>query len=135
MTSPYTDSIRELFDAGFTRGDFSVAERLIAPDYLDHSPIPAPSPGATGFVQRMQALRAAFVDEVAFGVFVADDDLVAFSWEFTGIHRAPFAGVDATGRSVRLAGINIERVRDGLIVEHWSQFDLAGLVRQISAPA
>lgn len=50
-----------------------------------------------------------------------------------GVHRGAFAGVEPTGRTVSLAGINVERLRDGLIVEHWSQFDLAGLMRQLTS--
>jgi predicted ester cyclase len=51
----------------------------------------------------------------------------------TGIHRDTFAGVPATGKTVSVDGINVERFRDGKIVEHWSQFDLVGALRQIGA--
>ncbi|MBX3195011.1 MAG: ester cyclase [Microbacteriaceae bacterium] len=126
------ERIRRFFDAGFNRGEF-LASEYVADDYVDHSPLPAPKPGAEGFGMRMQALRTAFVDEAVFGVFAAEGDLVAFTWEFRGVHRGAFAGVEPTGRTVSLAGINVERVRDGLIVEHWSQFDLAGLMRQLTS--
>jgi predicted ester cyclase len=127
-----TDRIRSFFDAGFNRGEI-LADDYVAADYVDHSPIPAPAPGAAGFAMRMEALRSAFVDTATFGVFVEEGDLVAFTWEFSGVHRGPFAGIEPTGRAVTLPGINVERVVDGKIVEHWSQFDLAGLVRQLNA--
>jgi predicted ester cyclase len=126
------DCIRRFFDDGFNRGEINAADYL-ADDYVDHSPIPAPALGRAGFVMRMEGLRAAFVDTATFGAFVAQDDLVAFTWEFNGVHRGPFAGVAPTGRAVTLAGINVERLEKGFIVEHWSQFDLAGLVRQLTA--
>jgi predicted ester cyclase len=37
-----------------------------------------------------------------------------------------------TGKDLILAGINIERMQNGKIIEHWSQFDLAGAMRQIN---
>jgi predicted ester cyclase len=40
-----------------------------------------------------------------------------------------------TGKLLTLAGINVERMKDGKIVEHWSQFDLAGVMRQIQSTA
>lgn len=134
MSNPTGNSerIRLFFDAGFNRGEFLAAEH-VADEYVDHSPIPAPAPGPDGFGMRMQSLRSAFVDEADFGVFLEAGDLVAFTWEFRGVHRGPFAGIAPTGRTVSLPGINVERLVDGKIVEHWSQFDLAGLMRQLTS--
>jgi predicted ester cyclase len=125
------DCVRRFFDAGYNGGEISAAD-YVAHDYVDHSPIPAPAPGPAGFAMRMQGLRSAFVDTATFGEFVAQDDMVAFTWELNGVHRGPFAGVAPTGLTVTLAGINVERMENGFIVEHWSQFDLAGLVRQLT---
>ncbi|TFG67930.1 MAG: ester cyclase, partial [Anaerolineales bacterium] len=44
-----------------------------------------------------------------------------------------FAGIAATGKKVTLSGINVERFENGKIVEHWSQFDLAGLMKQMNS--
>jgi steroid delta-isomerase-like uncharacterized protein len=124
--------VQRLFDEAFNRANTSFVHEVVAPDYIDHSPIPAPAPGSEGFARRTAALRAGFVEEAVFGVFVAEGDLVAFTWTFTGVHHGPFAGVPATGKRVTLAGINVERLKEGKIVEHWSQFDLAGLMKQIT---
>jgi predicted ester cyclase len=126
------DCVRRFFDDGFSRGEFRVAD-YVADDFVDHSPIPAPALGRAGFAMRMQGMRAAFVDTATFGAFVAQDDMVAFTWEFSGVHRGPFGGVEPTGRTVTLPGVNMERLEHGFIVEHWSQFDLAGLMRQLTA--
>ena len=125
--------VRRMFDEAFNKGNTSFIEEMIAPDYVDHSPIPAPAPGPDGFAKRTMALRSAFVQEALFGVFLAENDLVAFTWTFQGVHRGPFAGIAPTGKSVKLSGINVERLENGKIVEHWSHFDLAGLVKQMSS--
>ena len=127
--------VHRLFDQGFNKGNMEPASEIIAPEYIDHSPIPAPMPGPEGFAKRMAGLRAAFVQEAIFGVFLAEDDLVAFTWTFNGVHNGPFAGIPATGKQVMLSGINVERLKDGKIIEHWSQFDLAGLMKQITTGA
>ena len=79
------------------------------------------------------ALCSAFVEEALFGVFLAENDLVAFTWTFQGVHRGTFAGIAATGKKVTLSGINVKRLENGKIVEHWSHFDLAGLLKQMNA--
>lgn len=132
-TQENKEIVRRLFDEGFNKGNVEIAGEVIASDYIDHSPIPAPAPGAEGFAKRMSALRAAFVQAAVLGNFLAENDLVAFTWTFNGIHNGPFAGIPATGKKVSLAGINVERLKDGKIIEHWSHFDLAGLLKQITS--
>jgi len=87
-----------MFDEAFNKGNTDPIYELIAADYIDHSPIPAPAPGPHGFAKRTAALRAAFVQEAEFGVFLAEGGLVAFTWTFNGVHNGPFAGIPATGK-------------------------------------
>ena len=125
--------VRRIFDEAFNMGNTSFIDEAIAQDHIDHSPIPAQVPGPEGFAKRTIALCAAFVEEAVFGAFLAEDDLVAFTWTFNGTHKGIFAGVPATGKKVALSGINVERLKDGKIVEHWSHFDLTGLMKQINS--
>ena len=127
--------VHRLFEELFNLGNPAAANEVIAPDYIDHSPIPAPMPGPEGFGQRTAMLRMAFVSECVFGEFLAEGDLVAFTWTLSGVHNGPFAGMTPTGKHLTLSGINVERMKDGKIVEHWSQFDLAGVMRQIQSTA
>jgi steroid delta-isomerase-like uncharacterized protein len=124
---------RKLFDEAFNKKNSAVIDEVIAADYVDHSAIPANAPGREGFRLRVQMLNSALNPSISFGEFLAEGDLVAFSWTMKGSHQGPFAGVPATGKGVTVEGINIERFEDGMIVEHWSQFDLAGALRQIGA--
>jgi predicted ester cyclase len=125
--------VHRLFDEGFNKDNTTVVGDVLAADYLDHSAIPAPVPGPEGFRKRMEMLRAAFAPRMSFGEFLAENDLVAFSWTMDGVHQGAFAGVQPTNKKIKVSGINIERLKDGKIVEHWSHFDLAGLIKQISA--
>jgi len=49
----------------------------------------------------------------------------------TGTHRAPFLGLNATGRSVRLPGMTILRFIDQKCVERWSVTDSLSLLAQL----
>jgi predicted ester cyclase len=122
-----------LFDEEFNHGSSDAIDELIAPNYADHSSMPAPMPGPEGFKRRAALLRAAFNPQMTFGEFVAEGDLVAFTWTMTGVHQGVFAGIPATGAPITVHGMNLERFQDGKIVEHWSHFDGIGLLRQIGA--
>jgi predicted ester cyclase len=41
--------------------------------------------------------------------------------------------VPATGRQITINGIDMSRVVDGKIAEHWAQFDIVGVMQQIGA--
>jgi predicted ester cyclase len=50
-----------------------------------------------------------------------------------GTHKADFMGLPATGRSIAINIIHIDRWVDGLVTEHYGQFDSLGLMQQLGA--
>jgi predicted ester cyclase len=66
-------------------------------------------------------------------VIVSGDKLVA-RLTYTGTHTTPFfASIPPTGRKMSLGTIDIWRVENGKLAEHWDQVDYAGLQRQLTA--
>ena len=66
---------------------------------------------------------------------IADGDLLAGRFLFRGSYRGgiPGASPDAVGKPVEYAGIDILRVADGKLVEHWLSADALVLLQQIGA--
>ena len=83
--------------------------------------------GLTTMGEAFADLRMAEADRVKEG------DKLAFRWLLSGTHEREFMGVAGTGRRVEAMGMDIVRVTDGKIVEHWGEFDAIGLLRQIGA--
>ena len=52
---------------------------------------------------------------------------------FRGTHSGSFNGVEPTGAEVDIGVIDIVRVQDGRIVEHWNCVDRLGLLAQLGA--
>ena len=91
---------------------------------------PVPNPGRVG--HGFAAMGEAFPDlRMVEADSVKEGDKVAFRWLLSGTHQREFMGVAATGRRVEVMGMDIVRVADGEIVEHWGEFDAMGLLRQI----
>ena len=83
----------------------------------------------------LRALRTAFPDlRYVVEDMVVGDDAVAVRTTMSGTHRGAFFGLAPTGRSFRVAQINIERFRDGRIAAHHRVTDMAELMRQLGAP-
>ncbi len=61
----------------------------------------------------------------------ADEQMVAQRILFTGTHTGPFRGLPPTGRQVRFSGLEINRMADGKVAEHWFQMDAVSLFEQL----
>jgi predicted ester cyclase len=126
--------VRHFFEGLFNDGDLSTVDQYLAPDYVDHSPFASEAPGPEGFKRRMKMLRDTLAVQIRLEDLIAEDDLVAFRWTMEGRHVGEFAGIAPTGRPVSLTGLNLERIAEGKIVEHRSEYDRLALVEQVSAP-
>jgi predicted ester cyclase len=62
---------------------------------------------------------------------VAEGDKVVTRFSSQGTHQGEFLGIAPTGNRVRVTGIDIDRVEEGKIVEHWSEADLLGMMTQL----
>jgi predicted ester cyclase len=52
-------------------------------------------------------------------------------WTNTGTHQAEFMGIPPTGRTVTISGIDIHRLRDGRMAEHWHVIEELQMLQQL----
>lgn len=120
--------------AAFNERDWETERAVRGDDFraiLSGAPAPLDNDAWSGF---LTAFATAFPDSnIQIEDCIAEGDTVVTRWTLNGTQRGEFQGVLATGRAVQFNGIEFNRVRDGKFVEHVSQFDLAGLMRQLSA--
>jgi predicted ester cyclase len=62
---------------------------------------------------------------------VAEGDKVVTRKIFRGTHQGEFMGVAPTGRQIEFAVIDILRLENGKIVEHWAVQDRLALMQQL----
>ncbi len=126
--------INRFIDDFQTAGDPAAAEALLAPDFVDHTPFPGFGPTRADVVRLFSVFRAAFPDlRVKVLSQIADGDRVATRKNFHGTHRGDLFGIPPTGRSVTIEVMDIVRVRDRQIVEHWNVVGVAGLMAQLKS--
>ena len=117
----------------WNRGDYDSLDDLVASDIVIHSPTPGGDiHGPEGLRQFYGALRAAFPDlHFTIEDQVAAGDRVVTRWTARARHTGVFQGIPPTGRQVRMAGIDIDRLADGKVVECWPVMDELGLLQQL----
>jgi predicted ester cyclase len=116
---------------GVAEGRVDVFDELVSADAVDHSG-PVSMKGVEGFKTRTRGIHDAFTDvDVVVLDLLVDGDKLAWRWTLTATHHGAFLGVAPTGRRVTMTGMNIQRIANGVVVEHWSNADQLGLLRQV----
>lgn len=123
---------RRYYDEVLNQGHLSVLDDIAADDYVENDPFPGQSHGRTDLKARVATLLTAFspciftIEDV-----VAEGDRVVVRWHSSGTHSGEFLGMPPTNRDYTIAGIDIHRLADGRMVEHWHVVDQLGQLQQL----
>jgi steroid delta-isomerase-like uncharacterized protein len=124
--------VKDFIDGLFTKGDLGAVDTYLAEDFINHDPPFGVTADREGMRTAGSMMRAGFPDwHSELHALIAEGDVVVERFTASGTHRGDVMGVPATGKAVSLAGINIFRLRDGLIVERWGLLDDLGFLRQL----
>jgi len=119
MSEENKAKVRRMVEGFFSPNADAIIDELVAPDIVDHNPVPDQKPGVEGLRELIGVLHDAFPDgRFTLGGLIAEGDRVAARWTFQGTHRGEFIGIAATGKQVSMAGITIDRFAGGKVVEH-----------------
>jgi steroid delta-isomerase-like uncharacterized protein len=121
------------YDAAFNRGEYSALDAICAPNMVDHSIArTGGQAGLEGFKARIAGHRAGFSDlKLAIHKMVIEGDHIAIRWTMSGTQNGPWAGRPASGKTMQMQGMNLEKLVDGKIVEHHSYPDLMAAFMQL----
>jgi steroid delta-isomerase-like uncharacterized protein len=125
------DVARRYYQAVLNRGDVDALDELAAPNYLEHDPLPGRGTGRDGLKDRVRMLRSAFGQQFTLEDVIAEGDKVVVRWTGSGKHEGEFMGIPPTGKSFTIAGIDIHRIQDETMAEHWHVVDQLSLLQQL----
>jgi steroid delta-isomerase-like uncharacterized protein len=104
---------------------------LVSPAYEEHDPLPGQGSGREGAIDRFSMITTALAPHFTVEDLIAEGDRVVVRWTNAGTHVGEFAGIPATGRTFTIAGIDIYRVADEQLCEHWHVIDQLGMLGQL----
>lgn len=141
LTQPITTDVgesealtvmRRIFDEGFATGDGSVVDDLCSPDLVDHQ-FGLAGVGAEAVQHVKDAMRDlhGVVPDISFAIedHVEADDTIWVRVRAQGTATGPFFG-PPTGRRIDITVLDIARIVDGRIVEHWGVPDRFAMLAQ-----
>jgi uncharacterized protein YbjT (DUF2867 family) len=113
--------VRRVFEEVIPAGDRDGMRALMAPDFLDHDPLPGQPDGAEAGAYVVDAMHGAHPDlRFAIDDLVAEGDRVTIRWTLRGTQTGPLLGRPPSGRPVELKAIVIFRLAAGRLAERWA---------------
>lgn len=113
--------MRRLFEEGFNSGKLAVVDEIFHPDFVDRS-TPEQPPGKEGVKDYISMVRTGFPDiSITIEDLVAEEDKVVVRTTWRGSHLGEYEGIAPTGKQVTRSMIQIFHVREGRLLEEWSE--------------
>ena len=128
--------IRKVTEEIYNQGNLAAIDRYYAPDWVLHDAPSNAGGDREALKQVLGVIKSGFPDvRATIELILAEGDLVAYRIVSEGTHTREYFGVAPTGKRVTLRQLNIDRVRDGRIIESWSESFGQGFHYQLTGKA
>jgi predicted ester cyclase len=130
MTVSHEAIYRRMIEEAFNQGNLAVVDELVAPGAREHQR--GAGDGIEGTKNTIKYLRSAFPDfKITIDEVVVSGDKVWARQKGGGTNLGSFAGHPPTGIKAFIDVIDVVRIEDGKIVEHWGVPDQLGMMMQL----
>jgi predicted SnoaL-like aldol condensation-catalyzing enzyme len=125
--------VRNLIESVFINHDLSRLDELMRDDYIQHNDIAAQ--GKAGFIALFKQTFVSIPDfRYQINRLVAEDDIVVAYCTTIGTHTGgEWIGNPPRGGKLHFDAVDIFRLQDGKIAEHWDVADRLTLFSQLGA--
>lgn len=125
--------IEEFYEKVLNGHNLDIVDRYMHEDYVQHNPLAAQ--GRSGFVEFHKLFFAAIPDaQTAINMMAAEADLVFVYSTYTGTHSGKgILDLPPTGNRVRYDVVDMFRLRNGKLCEHWDVADTKTIFTQLGA--
>lgn len=114
--------------------NLDLIDEVMSADFIEHEEVPGLAPGPEGAKQFFAMVQTGFPDfQMNVEDILAEGDKVVVRSRLTGTHKGEFMGVPASDKSIDVSVIDIVRVADGKVAEHWGVTDTAAMMEQLGA--
>lgn len=111
-------------------GNLQLVDEMFAPDYIERDGSAVRN--REEFKEFFGMMRRAFPNlHFSIDQELAEGEYVMQRITFRGTHQGSFNGIPPTGKRVEISGIDLFRVVDGKVAQHWGQFDSLGMLQQL----
>lgn len=124
--------VTTFFEQVLGQGNLDRIDEFMSDDYvltIVGQPAQLDREGHKAFVAHLRSAFPDWQEEIV--NIIAEGDKVVTHLRGTGTHKGEFQGIPATGKTMELDSVNIDRLVDGKIVERWLLSDTMGALTQL----
>ncbi|OGO07668.1 MAG: hypothetical protein A2Y92_01565 [Chloroflexi bacterium RBG_13_57_8] len=122
--------VATLYKTVFQDHDFSKLDEIMRDDYIQHNE-DTPQ-GKAGFKQFFEGIFKGLPDfRYTMKKIIAEGDIVMMYSTTTATHRGEWLGNPPTGNKLKFDVVDIFRIENGKIAEHWDVADTLKLFTQV----
>ncbi len=125
------DLVRRFYMDALGEGDLAGLDDFVTTAYMEHDPLPGQGDGLDGLKDRLTMLREGLAPHFTIEDVISEGDKLVVRWTNSGTHVGDFLGIPATNKRFSVAGIDIYRLVDGKLAEHWHVVDQLAMLQQL----
>jgi steroid delta-isomerase-like uncharacterized protein len=121
--------VQRFFEEVLNQKNLAALDQFISPGAVNHT-VP---PGMPQETRQFLGLYLSALPDIKVTVedLMADGDKVVARITLRGTHQGAFRGIPPTGKPITVRGINIFRIANGKMVEHWGLTDRLDALQQL----
>jgi steroid delta-isomerase-like uncharacterized protein len=132
MAETASDLGRRWFEEVWNRGRREAIAEMLTAECLIHDG-DVDSTGPDGFYPFFDRIRGTFSEmQVTVEDTIAQGDAACIRWSCSANHTRDGLGIPPTGKTIHVTGITILRAVGGKVVEAWQNWDMLGLMEQLT---
>lgn len=126
--------IRKYIEQVVNTGNTGLIPNFISPKYREIFNNESFGLGIEGAVDHIRGIRQTYPDlNLTIDRQIAEGDYVVTCYTMRGTHLGEWMGIKPTGKRIEVSGINVDRIENGMIVEHGGAANLLHPLLEIGA--
>jgi predicted ester cyclase len=126
--------VKEYYETVVNTGDVTHISEFISENYTEFFQNETYKLGIEGAVKHIIGVRETYPDlKLLIDFQIAEEDFVASCYTMTGTHLGKWMGIKPTGKKIHVTGVNIDKIKNGKIVEHGGAVNLFNAFLDIGA--
>jgi steroid delta-isomerase-like uncharacterized protein len=123
--------IRRFYEDVLVGGHVDALDEIATVHYQEHDPLPGQGDGLEGLKDRVTMLKEGLAVRFTIEDVIQTGEKLVVRWTNSGTHVGEFLGIPATNKSFSVSGIDIYRLEDGKLAEHWHVIDQLAMLQQL----
>ncbi|MCX6241495.1 MAG: ester cyclase [Bacteroidetes bacterium] len=126
--------VKDYYETVVNTGNVSRISEFISENYTEVFQNETSRPGIEGAIKHIQGVRENYTDlNLRIDYQIAEGDLVATCYTMTGTHNGNWMGIKPTGKRICVTGVNIDKIKNGKMIEHGGAANLFDALSDIGA--